>query len=666
MAGLLTACMVLAPVPADARAAQARIARIVSPVGTMDGVRVDLDWPEGARQGALRLRASRVDAPDLGYRFASLDWRCTLRRRDWSTWRCSGPVRAANGAAMQLDVDIDARGLGARLVRGGSRIEVTRRGEPTDVTRIDLTAIPLAWMRTLLGRAWPEAQLKEGQGDARLAVRATRGGLHIAGPVDLRGVGFDTPDGRIAAEGLDAGFDLDLLLGDTDRVRLAGRIGGGEALFGTAYVALPDRRPAFAIEAEQRGACCWRIPRFDWRDGAALAANGSIGFGPGGAVDALDVTLRSDDLAAARDAYLAGALGGAGLADLRMAGGFDARLRLAGGRLSQAEATLRDVVLDDPSGRFAFQGLGGDVRFSADVPVTSDLGWSAGRLYGIDFGPTRIPLESAAGALRIEDAVDVPMLGGRLRFDRLALRPPSATGPAEAEFALDVAGLDLAQLAKTFGLPAFGGTLGGRIPNARYRGNRLDFDGGLALDVFRGRVEVSSLSMERPFGVAPTVSADIVLDDLDLEMLTGTLGFGTITGRLDGRIAGLRLVDWQATTFDARLRTDRHRGVRQRISQRAVQDLSSVGDASFVSSLQNRVIGLFDDFAYSRIGISCRLVDQVCDMDGLRPAGTGFVIVEGGGIPWLRVVGFNRRVDWPTLVERLVAVGKGDAKPVVD
>jgi hypothetical protein len=31
----------------------------------------------------------------------------------------------------------------------------------------------------------------------------------------------------------------------------------------------------------------------------------------------------------------------------------------------------------------------------------------------------------------------------------------------------------------------------------------------------------------------------------------------------------------------------------------------------------------------------------------------------------LTVVGFNHRVDWPTLVERLAAVSKGDIKPVV-
>lgn len=214
--------------------------------------------------------------------------------------------------------------------------------------------------------------------------------------------------------------------------------------------------------------------------------------------------------------------------------------------------------------------------------------------------------------------------------------------------------------------PAFTGSLSGRIPQAHYREDRLTLDGGLSMQLFGGEVAVSSLAMERPFGSAPTLSADVAIDDLDLESLTGVFGFGTITGRLDGRIAGLRLVDWQPVAFDARLETDRQRGVRQRISQRAVQDLSSVGGSSFVNTLQGQALALFDDFGYSRIGIGCRLVDEVCTMNGLDSAGRGFTIVEGAGLPRLTVVGFNRRVDWPTLVERLAAAGSGDVRPVVD
>ena len=53
-------------------------------------------------------------------------------------------------------------------------------------------------------------------------------------------------------------------------------------------------------------------------------------------------------------------------------------------------------------------------------------------------------------------------------------------------------------------------------------------------------------------------------------------------------------------------------------------------------------------------------------MGGLRSAGNAFTILEGSGLPRLTVIGHNRLVDWPTLVERLAAVGKGEVKPVVE
>ena len=137
-----------------------------------------------------------------------------------------------------------------------------------------------------------------------------------------------------------------------------------------------------------------------------------------------------------------------------------------------------------------------------------------------------------------------------------------------------------------------------------------------------------------------------------------------------GRFDRLRLVDWQPVAFEAAIATDaqaaRRARVRQRISQRAVQDLSSVSDASFVDSLQAQLIGLFDDFGYRRLGLSCYLDNEVCRMSGLGSAGNGFTIVEGSGLPRLTVVGFNRDVDWPTLLERLKAASTGDVKPVFE
>lgn len=669
---LLLSGLCLTGGPADARTAIARIARVTTAVATLEDVRVQLDWPAQATQGRLRLQATRFDAPDLGYRFRNLDWRCALQRDGKGGWRCDGWLRGGTGAPFRLALDLGSASTNARLTRGASTIALTRSAAAPDVTRMDLTRLPLAWTQALLSRAWADGRITGGTFDSRLTITAApRQPLRIAGPATLHAAALDTPDGTIAAENLGAQLELDARLGDArlgaeDRVVLDGRLQGGELLFGDAYVALAQRPVALRIDATQRGEQGWRLPSIRWQDGGALAVSGSAALATDASVRDLDLRLHSDDLMALRDGYLSSWLGRFGLKDLQLRGALQGRVLVRDGVLHGADANLRQVSIDDPQGRFRFDALDGDVRYSADAAVSSALAWNGGALYGLDFGPARLPFDSGDGSLRFARPVTIPILGGSATFDALQLRPPVAGQGLDIRFGLALDRLDVGQLAKALDWPAFTGQLSGRIPQAHYSDDRLDFDGGLAMQVFGGSIAVSSLAMERPFGVAPTLSADIALDDIDLQSLTGVLGFGEITGTLDGRIGSLRLVDWQPVAFDAELHTQRKRNVRQRISQRAVQDLSSVGDASFVTSLQSQLIGLFDDFGYSRLGISCRLLDEVCTMDGLGSAGQGFIIVQGSGLPRLRVIGFNRRVDWPTLVERLAAIGKGDVKPVIE
>lgn len=195
--------------------------------------------------------------------------------------------------------------------------------------------------------------------------------------------------------------------------------------------------------------------------------------------------------------------------------------------------------------------------------------------------------------------------------------------------------------------------------------NVLSLDGGLRMDLFGGHVRIDHLVMERPFGVAPTLSGDVAIQDIDMEPMTRVFGFGWISGRLDGRIDDLRLVDWSPSAFEAWLETDRSWKGKRRISQRAVNDISSVGGSGLGGGLQARAMKIFEDFGYDRIGIGCKLADNVCRMSGLGSAGDGYIIVAGAGLPRIQVVGFRRSVDWPTLVARLQAATAGQA-PIIE
>ncbi len=658
------------PAAGQARTLSARIAKVVTPVASLQEVTVRLEWPDAAETGRLTLTARHVAAADLGYRFDNLTWHCPLQRgARQEGWRCEGEIRSAGRKPLKLGVDLATASTDAVLASGGSNLALHRNAAAPDITRIDLTRVPLAWAQALLAQAWPEANLKTGQMSGSLDIHTPESRpLRVEGRLALAGLGLDTPDGSIAAEGVGAQVDLDYRKSaGLSLVTVEGSLLGGEMLVGNGYVALPATPVAISVAARQQGESGWEIPQLSWDDGDAMRVQGSLGFDAQSNLRDADLRMESADMTPLRPRYLSGWLGLFGLGELQLQGAVSAQVRMQGGQLIRAEAELREVSVIDSQQRFRFDGLSGSPVFSAGAPVDSTLRWRGGEIHGLAFGAADLPLDSGNGVIGLRKSVTVPMLGGGLRFEDINLRPPAGERGLEFDFGLTVEALDVGQLAKALDWPAFQGRLDGRIPKASYANDRLDFEGNLVTHMFDGTVQVSGLAMERPFGTAPTLSADITMDDMNLQALTGVFGFGEITGALDGSIRNLRLVDWQAEGFDADLHTDPNWKGKRRISQRAVQDLSSVGGAGGLGdSLQAQALKLFDDFGYRQIGIRCRLAEEVCDMDGLRSAGNGFIIVEGSGLPRLTVVGFNRRVDWPTLVERLVAVTQGDSKPVIE
>lgn len=665
---ILTLLLLLLPLlagPVQARVMTARIAKVSTPVATLHDVRVRLDWPADADRGQLRLEARRVIAQDLGYAFERLVWTCPLQRG----WRCEGQVSSAGRAPLRLSVDLGSATTDVVLSSGRAALELHRNAASPDLTRLDLTRVPLAWSQALLAQAWSEASFTAGTLSGSLLVATpARGPLQVQGRLNLATLGLDTRDGTIAAQGVSGQLDLDYRrFPQRTLLTLDGDLDGGELLWGSGYMVLSGAPVQLSVAAVQRQAQGWEVPQLVWSDGEAMRVSGSLAFDAQTELQQADLSLTSADLAPVAARYLSGWLGQLGLGELVLDGGLDLHMVMQDGALQRLDSTLRKVSVRDPEGRFGFEGLDGSPVLSSTVPVASSLSWTSARLAGVELGAASLPLRSGSGSIGLGDPVRLPMLGGALRLEGLDLRPPAGERGLELEFGLTLQSLDVAQLAKVMEWPAFTGRLDGRVPKARYANDRLDFDGTLSAQTFGGRMEISGLAMERPFGPAPTLSADIAFEDLDLQSLTGVFGFGEITGALDGRIAGLRLVDWTAQAFDAQLRTDPDWKGRQRISQRAVQDLSSVGGAGgFGNSLQAQALKLFDDFGYRRIGISCRLANGVCEMDGLGSVGAGFSIVRGSGLPRLSVVGFNRRVDWPVLVERLVAVTQGESKPIIE
>ena len=651
--------------PVAASELQLRVGAVRNDAASLEQVRVVLDWPDGAASGELSLQAARLQVPAMGQDLRALSWRCPLSREDDGQWRCEGPVESANGGGA-LAVSLSQAHIDALLSARGSRVDYAWRAGAPDRHQVDLKAVPVAWLRAFLATIWADGQWTDGRLDGRVSVR-TAEAVSVQTDLALSEVGLETPDGWLAAAGMQGRLELAYdAAGTRPRTAVRYTARGGEFLVGSLYVPLPQSAVQVEVELLPDPAGGWEVPHFSWRDGDALQASGSARLTAGNAPSDLQLSLSLGELATARDRYLSGFLAPAGFADLVLAGEVQARLRMVDGQWQSMALGLQRLNAIDPRQRFTLAGLHGNLYWQAGGEAEpGQLAWDSAALFGIGLGHARLGFSSDGGQLQLREPVSIPVLNGQLRLDHLRWQPPAADHGIRFALGATLQDLDLGSLSQRLGWPPFEGTISGRIPAARYEANVLSLDGGLTMQLFGGSIALSSLEMERPFGVAPTLSADVVIEDVDLEPMTAAFGFGSITGRLDGRIQDLRMVDWAPVAFDARLQSDPDWKGRRRISQRAVEDISKVGGGGgLMGGLQAQALRLFDDFRYARIGLACRLRDNVCLMDGVDSAGDGYTIVQGAGLPRIQVVGFRRRVDWPTLVARLKAATEGQT-PVI-
>ena len=217
----------------------------------------------------------------------------------------------------------------------------------------------------------------------------------------------------------------------------------------------------------------------------------------------------------------------------------------------------------------------------------------------------------------------LPVFDGALAIDTFRDGQSRRASNMEVAFKGAVEPISMPMLAKAFGWPEFSGTLAASIPGVTLKDNVLDVRGQRRVAGVRRphrRQQHPSQGSARQF---PEFFADVRARDLDLGLVTRTFEVGSITGKLEVDVLGLRVVRLDAAPrFDARLATPKGDKSRHRISAKAVSSLSNVGGGggSVVQALQSGVLRFFDEYSYDKLGITCRLVGDVCEMSGIEPA----------------------------------------------
>lgn len=375
----------------------------------------------------------------------------------------------------------------------------------------------------------------------------------------------------------------------------------------------------------------------------------------------LNANLPSLDLSAAYPLLFKPILEKTALNNADMAGNVSLKLYMDNSELKSFELRLNDVDIADRQQKFAFYKVNANIPWSYDAAKSISFGYENGSLLNLPLGKTNINAELNRFALTSPN-IRLPVLDGALNLSDI-----SAARIGGAWFWHLRAGLEpisMEDLSRSLNLPSMSGKASAEIPLVTYSAGNLTTDGSLVLNVFSGTATVTGLTMQNPLGVAPKLNADIALRNLDLGDLTRTFSFGAIEGKLDGDINDLELQNWKPVKFDAKVQSSPG-NYRKKISQRAVENISALGGGGAAAAVQRSFLRFFEQFNYGKMGLSCSLRDDICQMGGVESTAQGYVIVKGSGIPAITVMGYNQTVGWSELLARIKRVTDGNSRAIV-
>jgi hypothetical protein len=486
---------------------------------------------------------------------------------------------------------------------------------------------------------------------------------------------FSNQAGTTVAQNLTASFTGSAV---QDRGKLTSDIrlhsSAGEALAGTVLLDFGNNPLDLMAHVEPDGPRV-NLQRIQLHQTDLMNAQGSALVSRNG-IERAHFDIQRLEFAAAYRSFLQLKLATTDFGALNVGGRAMGDIDIANNDLTSVNAHIQNVSMADATARLSLANANGEFHWSSAPtgatvpgaaaptstmaaspasPQQSQLSWSASSLYGLIGGPVQMKFIAQGSRFALADNTRFPIFDGTLVVHKLDIRN---FGPdAELEFDAHLEPISMPLLSKAFGWPTLNGQLAGAVPGVSYKNHVLTVQGDLSANVFDGTIVGSRLKLSDPLGPWPRLDADVTARHLDLDLLTHTFSIGSITGRLDADIKGLELFNWSPVAFDARLQTTPGDKSEHRISQRAVTSISSVGGGGggVTAALQSGVLQFFKTFHYDRIGISCQLRDEVCLMNGLEPAKTGYYLVKGRGLPRIDIIGNAGRVDWPQLVSQISA-----------
>lgn len=650
--------------------------QVVSPAASLAGVTVSLDLASGRAPGsgpAFTARIQRLVRPGLPA-LTGLQLSCARLRLDPRDFACRGGALTARASAIgplsaALSVDFEPGAqlwkiAAARIPLAAGRAQITGTLRPGSLS-IGASAVGVDLQQAArIVHPWmslPAGYRVSGHLGLRLALST---GAAPTLQVEARSADLNVSNapGTVVAQQVTASLSGTLAKRDhTLTLDAIVRGSQGQALAGPVLLDFGANPLLLSARLARNGNGPVVVSQLSLEQRQLLSAQATGVVQPAAHPGIVSAHLHIASLRfpAAYTSYLQLALAAGGLGSLQTSGRVSGSIDIARDALTRLDCSLHDVNFNDPDARVLMQHASGEIHWAAASGAAlapSEIRWQRAAAYGLSGGPVRLQFATWGRSFALLGGdTRLPLFDGAIVVHTLVGRD-LGTSAAKLDFDADVTPISMPLVSKAFGWPVMSGVLSGRIPLVRYRDHDLTFDGDLVAKVFDGTIVGSHIVLEHPLGQWPSLSADVQARGLDLDLVTHTFAFGSMTGRVNVDVNALQLFDWSPVAFDARLYTMPGDRSPHRVSQNAVTRIASLGGGggAVTAALESGVLRFFHTFHYDRIAIGCRLRNEVCAMSGAGPAPDGgYYLVKGSGVPRLDIIGNVHSVDWPRLIAQV-------------
>jgi len=263
----------------------------------------------------------------------------------------------------------------------------------------------------------------------------------------------------------------------------------------------------------------------------------------------------------------------------------------------------------------------------------------------------------------IFEPLTLGIFGGQVILGRsvFTLGPEPANVKGTLSFSLK--DLDLSKLPFNSEQFSLEGTVQVDLPRVELNPEEVLTEGKAEVNIFDTTIHVENIGVTKPFTKNRTIFCDVRFDDLSLEKLTNAIPFGKVTGNLRGEVKDLAISYGQPERFIMLLESVRKKGVSQKFSLGAVNDLSIISSGEGSALSPNKGFARFvSEFGYEKIGIYCSLKNDNFTLRGtIREKGIEYLVKRS----WLFGISVvnkkpKNKIRFKDMMSRLKRIGESE------